>query len=155
MTVRNGLVEQIREESTLSNSEPVTTGDFQALEIEEGDDPRDRIRRGKLPKVNLEEFGLTFDEKARPEYPPDYIMAGKDCKTGRRIDDIKRLVEEYKGFHADARNWSKQKARYEVVDEYGQIRQIEVHWYYHPNVGKCEDKIKFDEHGNYFVDLWE
>lgn len=111
-----------------------------------------RIRDANLPEVNLEEFGVQFVKGSRPQYPPDHIMAGKGSKTGRKIDDIARLVREY---GADAENWSKRKARYDVEDEYGQIHQIEVHWYQHPQIGICEDKIKFDESGSPFADEWD
>lgn len=115
----------------------------------------ERVRKGKLPNVDLEEYGLSFTDNTKPYYPPDTIMAGKGCKTGRKIDDIDRLVEAYSEFNAGAEEWSKRKARYEVEDIYGQIHEIEVHWYQHPNVGKCEDKIKLDDYGNPFVDEWD
>ena len=114
-----------------------------------------KIRNSEPPNVNLEEYGLRYVEDARASYPPDTIMAGKGCKTGRKIDDIDRLVEEYKDYGANAEGWSKRKARYQVYDEYEEIREIEIHYYQHEKVGKCEDKIKTDEFGNYFVDEWE
>lgn len=113
-----------------------------------------RIREGRLPKVELDLYDLTFVEDERPYFPPDHIMAGKGCKTKRQIDDIDRLVRDYRFFDADEKNWSKQKAQYQVYDQYGQIRMIEVHWYQHPNVGKTEDKIK-ERFGTIFVDEWE
>ena len=61
-----------------------------------------------------------------PGYPPDHTMAGGGCKTGREIDEIDRLVEEYK---CDAKGWQKKKAVFEVYDDYGEIRQVELHWY--------------------------
>ena len=43
--------------------------------------------------------------------------------------------------------------RYEVYDEYGEIRIIEVHFYKHPNVGRVEDKVK-TQSNTPFVDEW-
>lgn len=82
---------------------------------------------------------VEFVEGTRPIYPPDHTMAGKGCKTGRQIDDIDRLVNEYQ---CDAENWQKEKARYEVYDEYGEIRFVELHWYRHPDIGNVEYKVK-------------
>lgn len=76
---------------------------------------------------------------SRPVYSPDHIIAGKGCKTGKKIDEIDRLVDEY---NCDASGWKKDKARYEAYDEYGVIRQVELHWYHHEDIGKVEYKLK-------------
>ena len=88
---------------------------------------------------------------SRPQYPPDHTMAGKNCKTHRQIDEIDRLVDVYK---CDAANWQKEKARFEVYDEYGEIRTVELHWYQHPDVGKVEYKVK-TKGGYVYVDEWD
>lgn len=93
---------------------------------------------------------VEFVDGTRPIYPPDHTMAGKGCKTGRQIDDIDRLVNEYQ---CDAENWQKEKARYEVYDEYGEIRFVELHWYRHPDIGNVEYKIKM-KGGYVYVDDW-
>ena len=93
---------------------------------------------------------LEFVSGTRPVYPPDHTMAGKGCKTGRQIDDIDRLVEEY---HCSASEWKKEKARYDVYDEYGEIRQVELHWYQHSDIGKVEYKVK-TKGGYVYVDEW-
>ena len=88
------------------------------------------------PGTNIQ---VEFVPGTGPVYPPDHIIAGKGCKTKNPIDDIDRLVEEY---HCDAAGWKKDKAIYEVYDEYGVIRKVELHWYHHDDVGKVEYKIK-------------
>ncbi|MBQ8340289.1 MAG: hypothetical protein IJY16_07590, partial [Clostridia bacterium] len=85
---------------------------------------------------------------SRPIFPPDHTMAGKGCKTGRKIDDIERLVDEY---NCGAEGWQKEKAIYEVYDEYSNIRQVELHWYQHPDIGKVEYKVKV-KGGRFYID---
>lgn len=93
---------------------------------------------------------LQFVPGSRPIYPPDHTMAGYGCKTHREIDDIDRLVHQYK---CSADRWQKEKARYEVYDEYGEIRTVELHWYQHPDTGKVEYKVK-TKGGYVYVDEW-
>lgn len=93
---------------------------------------------------------VKFVVGSRPFFPADHTMAGFGCKTGRQIDDIERLTEEY---NCDARRWRKEKAQYEVYDRAGNIRVIELHWYQHPEIGKVEYKIKL-KGGYVYVDEW-
>ena len=93
---------------------------------------------------------VDFVEGSRPVYPPDHTMAGYGCKTHRQIDDIDRLVETY---NCSAERWQKEKARFEVYDEYGEIRIVELHWYQHPDTGKVEYKVKV-KGGSFYVDEW-
>ncbi len=93
---------------------------------------------------------VDFVPKSRPVYPPDHTMAGKGCKTGRKIDDIERLVSTY---NCDASGWQKEKAQFEVYDERGEIRQVELHWYQHQDIGKVEYKVK-TKGGYVYVDEW-
>lgn len=93
---------------------------------------------------------IRFVAGSRPYYPPDHIMAGKGCKTGRRIDEIDRLVDDY---HAPESGWKKDKAVYQAYDDNNDIREVEVHWYYHDLVGKVEPKIKV-KGGCMYKDEW-
>lgn len=79
-------------------------------------------------------------------------MAGYGCKTGRRIDEVDDLADFYGT--PDPEKWQKEKARYWVYDEYGEERQVELHWYQHPDIGKVEYKIK-RKGGRIFTDEWE
>ena len=94
---------------------------------------------------------VEFVDGTRPVYPPDHTMAGKGSKTHRRIDDIDRLVSTY---NAPAQGWQKEKARYQVYDEFGEIRVVELHWYQHDEVGRVEYKLK-TKGGGVYVDEWE
>ena len=94
---------------------------------------------------------LDFVVGTRPIYPPDHTMAGKGCKTGRKIDDIERLVDTY---NCDAEGWQKEKAVFEVYDDFGDIRKVELHWYQHEDIGKVEYKVK-TKGGYVYIDEWE
>ena len=98
---------------------------------------------------------MRFVPNSRPIIPEDHTMAGFGCKTGRQIDDIDRLMEDYKEYEGlDRRHWQKEKARYAVYDEVDNERQVELHWYYHPAVGKVEHKVKLGPRGQKYVDDW-
>mgnify|MGYP000925519035 FL=1 len=62
------------------------------------------------------------------------VIAGKDVR--RQIDDIRRLVEQYKT--KNEKLW--QKVTGIATLESGRI--AELHWYQHPSVGKVEFKVK-------------
>ncbi len=94
---------------------------------------------------------VKFVAGSRPFFPADHTMAGFGCKTGRQIDDIERLIEEY---NCDARRWRKEKAQYEVYYEDGNIRIVELHWYQHPEIGKVEYKVK-TRGGDFYIDEWK
>lgn len=62
------------------------------------------------------------------------VIAGKDVR--RQIDDIRRLVKQYKT--KNEKLW--QKVTGIATLESGRI--AELHWYQHPSVGKVEFKVK-------------
>ena len=62
------------------------------------------------------------------------VIAGKDVR--RQIDDIRRLVEQYKT--KNEKMW--QKVTGIATLESGRV--AELHWYQHPSVGKVEFKVK-------------
>lgn len=95
-----------------------------------------------------------FVEGTKPKYAPDHTIAGDGCKAGNKIRDIERLRTQYKVTAGTPQKWKKEKARYEVYDDYGEIREIEIHWYQHPYTGQVEHKIKM-QGGTPFVDEWE
>lgn len=105
------------------------------------------------PRVINPETGDIFEYVSGkvPEYPQDHTMAGYKCKTGRKIDDVDRLMHEY---NAPIDKWQKEKARYWVYDTDSEERQIELHWYQHQDVGKVEYKVKLGPNGEVYVDEW-
>lgn len=102
----------------------------------------------KYPDTDIH---VDFVIGSRPVYPPDHIIAGKGCKTRKKIDDIDRLVSTY---NCPADGWRKEKAVFEVYDDLGEIRQVELHWYQHERIGKVEYKVK-TRGGRVFIDEWE
>ena len=104
------------------------------------------------PVVNYPETDIPveFVIGSRPFYPSDRVIAGKGCKTGNKIDDIDRLVDDY---HCSADKWKKEKAIYDVYDDQKNIRQVELHWYYHDDIGRVEYKVKTKE-GYWYIDEW-
>lgn len=64
------------------------------------------------------------------------IIAGKGHR--RKIDDIARLVREYKG--TKPQDWQKLKAWATIVYDDGEEEYVELHWYYAESVGMVEVK---------------
>ena len=65
------------------------------------------------------------------------VFAGKGCK--RKIDEVDRLVQEYGD---SAESWMKVKANAILVDEDGEERRAEIHWYEAKESEKQEIKFK-------------
>lgn len=79
--------------------------------------------------------------------PKNHVMAGKG--RNREIDEIQGLLDNYGG---DALQWTKEKGYGYVEDEYGELRQVELHWYQEPSVGKVKMKIKVQPNGRIYLD---
>lgn len=78
--------------------------------------------------------------------PKNHIMAGYG--RDRQIDCIDWLVDKHGG---DAIKWTKEKGFGFVLDEYSDVRKVELHWYQEPSVGKVEMKIK-ERNGEIYID---
>lgn len=89
---------------------------------------------------------LHLAEGTRITQPKNHIMAGNG--RDRQIDCIDWLIDKYGG---DAVKWTKEKGFGIVVDEYGELRNVELHWYQEPSVGKVEMKIKV-RNGRWYLD---
>lgn len=86
-------------------------------------------------------------EGTRITQPKNHVIAGKG--RNREIDEIQGLLDNYGG---DALQWTKEKGYGYVEDEYGELRQVELHWYQEPSVGKVKMKIKVQPDGRTYLD---
>ncbi|MCL4299930.1 MAG: hypothetical protein KJ077_29610 [Anaerolineae bacterium] len=55
---------------------------------------------------------------------------------GKRIKDIRRLLDEYGG---TVGNWVKKSSQPLIIEN----RLAEIHWYEHQGIGRVEEKIKW------------
>ena len=89
---------------------------------------------------------VNLAEGSRITQPKNHIMAGAGRE--REIDCIEWLVDKHGG---DALKWTKEKGFGYIIDEYGETRKVEIHWYQEPSVGKVEMKIKIRD-GRVYID---
>ena len=76
--------------------------------------------------------------------PGTYVEGVKVIASGRKINDVERLINEYKlqnGSLTKADDWFKVRGRAEITDGTNDYGRREVHWYQAKNIGKVEFKF--------------